>query len=61
MAVLGVACFVVALAQWESTGFGELDAAASMRLPILGLGLIVTGVQVVLVSFVLSLTRIGEP
>jgi hypothetical protein len=61
MAVLGVVCFVVALAQWESTGFGELDAATFMRLPILGLVLIVTGVQVVLVSFVLSMTRIGEP
>ena len=61
MALLGAVCFVVALAQWESTGFGELDAATFMRLPILGLVLIVTGIQVVLVSFVLSLTRIGEP
>jgi hypothetical protein len=31
-----------------------------MRLPLLGLLLVVAGAQVVLVSFLLSLTRIGE-
>ena len=31
-----------------------------MRLPLLGMLLIVAGSQVVLVSFLLSLTRIGE-
>jgi hypothetical protein len=60
MTLAGIGCFVVALLRWRETGFGELDATSTMRLPILGMGLIVVGVQIVLVSFVLSLTRIGE-
>jgi glycosyltransferase involved in cell wall biosynthesis len=56
----GVACFLVALLSWGATGFGALDVVETMRLPILGMVLIVSGFQMISVSFTLSLTRIGE-
>ena len=56
--LLGVSAFVVAVALWGSTGFGTLDVAFSMRLPIWGMVLVISGLQVFLVSFTLSLTRI---
>ncbi|HEY4992734.1 MAG TPA: glycosyltransferase family 2 protein [Nakamurella sp.] len=56
--LLGVSAFVVAVALWGSTGFGTLDVASSMRLPIWGMVLVISGLQVFLVSFTLSLTRI---
>jgi hypothetical protein len=55
----GVISFVVAVLRWRQTGFGEL-ATDDMRLPLLGMLLIVAGAQLVLVSFMLSFTRIGE-
>jgi len=58
--VLGVGCFVFALSRWEATGFGALNVVDTVRLPVLGMVLIVTGFQLVTVSFALSLTRIGE-
>jgi glycosyltransferase involved in cell wall biosynthesis len=59
-ALLGVGVFVLALLHWRSTGFGPLPAR-DMRVPLAGMVLIVAGVQTVLVSFTLSLGRIGEP
>ena len=56
----GAACFVVALTSWGAGGFGPLDVVSSMRLPIVGSMLAVTGFSIVTVSFTLSLTRIGE-
>jgi hypothetical protein len=56
----GAACFLLALTSWGATGFGPLDVAASMRLPILGSVLCVTGFSIVTVSFTLSLTQVGE-
>jgi hypothetical protein len=56
----GALCFVVAVTSWGATGFGPLDVARSMRLPIVGMMLAASGFQVVTVSFTLSLTRIGE-
>ena len=56
----GVACFVVALTTWGAAGFGPLDVVRSMRLPIVGSVLAVTGFSVVTVSFTLSLTQIGD-
>jgi Glycosyl transferase family 2 len=56
----GAACFVVALRSWADTGFGPLDVVSSLRLPIVGSVLAVTGFQIVTVSFTLSLTQIGE-
>jgi hypothetical protein len=56
----GIACFVVAVTSWGARGFGALDVVQSMRVPIVGMVLTVTGFQLVIVSFTLSLTRIGE-
>jgi hypothetical protein len=56
----GAACFVAALTSWGATGFGPLDVVSSMRLPIVGSVLAVTGFSIVTVSFTLSLTQIGE-
>ena len=56
----GAGCFVVALTSWGATGFGPLDVVSSMRLPIVGSVLAVTGFSIITVSFTLSLTRIGE-
>jgi hypothetical protein len=53
----GIGCFVVALAVWGAEGFGELDPVQTMRLPIVGMVLVVGGVQLGVVSFVMSLTR----
>ena len=58
--VAGAGCFVVALTSWGAAGFGPLDAVSSMRLPIVGSVLAVTGFSIVTVSFTLSLTQIGE-
>jgi hypothetical protein len=54
----GVAAFVTALVLWGSKGFGQLDPVNTMRLPILGTVLIVAGLQLVMVSFTMSLTQI---
>lgn len=56
----GFCCFLGALIGWGSASFGPLDPADSMRLPILGMLLVVLGVQMITLSFTLSLTRIGE-
>ena len=56
--LLGVVAFVVAVVLWGSHGFGTLDPASSMRLPIWGMVLVVSGLQVFLVSFTLSLSKI---
>jgi glycosyltransferase involved in cell wall biosynthesis len=58
--LLGAASFVVALSTWGATGFGALNVVETMRVPILGMVLIVSGFQLISVSFTLSLTRIGE-
>jgi hypothetical protein len=61
-AVLGLAgmvVFVVALLRWRATGFGELRVD-DMRVPLAGMVLVITGGQCVMVSFMLSLTRVGE-
>ena len=56
----GAACYGVALTTWGAAGFGPLDAALSLRLPIVGSVLAVTGFSIVTVSFTLSLTQVGE-
>jgi hypothetical protein len=45
---------------WGQASFGELDAATTMRVPILGMFLIVFGVQLVMLYFVLPLLRFAE-
>lgn len=59
ISVLGCLFFVGALLKWEGTGFGQLSLGA-IRIPLIGLVLVVSGAQMILVSFMLSLTRIGE-
>lgn len=56
----GATCFVVALTSWGASGFGPLDVVSSMRLPIVGSVLAVTGFSIVTVSFTLSLKQIGD-
>jgi glycosyltransferase involved in cell wall biosynthesis len=58
--LLGIACFLGAVVTWGATGFGALDVVDTMRVPILGMVFIVSGFQMISVSFTLSLTRIGE-
>ena len=58
--MLGVIAFVVALAHWGATGFGELDPITTMRLPILGMVLVVSGLQLVMVSFTVRLSTISS-
>ncbi|WP_156758465.1 glycosyltransferase family 2 protein [Actinokineospora pegani] len=60
MILLGIISFIVALSMWGATGFGALDVVQTMRVPILGMVLIVGGFQLISVSFTLSLTKIGE-
>jgi hypothetical protein len=59
MGLVGIACFGVAVGRWQQTDFGSLTTT-DMRLPLLGMMLIVAGAQIMLASFLLSLTRIGE-
>ncbi|WP_324274262.1 glycosyltransferase family 2 protein [Blastococcus brunescens] len=56
LALAGVLCFVLAVIQWGSTGFGMLDPVSTMPLPILGMVLIVGGAQLGVVSFAISLS-----
>ena len=55
LAILGVVAFVVAVAWWGTEGFGALDPLTTSRLPILGMVLLVTGLQLVMVSFTLAM------
>ncbi len=59
LALLGIVGFVVALIRWGAEGFGALDPITTMRLPILGMVFIISGLQLVMVSFTMSLTRIS--
>ena len=57
--LVGMLFFVAAVVNWEGTGFSNL-ALGDIRIPVIGLVLVVSGAQMVMVSFMLSLTRIGE-
>jgi hypothetical protein len=59
LGVAGMVAFVGALLRWRAAGFGELHVD-DMRVPLAGMVLVVTGGQCVMVSFMLSLTRVGE-
>jgi hypothetical protein len=59
LGVVGMIAFVVALLRWRAAGFGELTVD-DMRVPLAGMVLVITGGQCVMVSFMLSLTRVGE-
>ena len=57
--LLGIAAFVFALVRWGSEGFGALDPMTTMRVPILGMVFIIGGLQLIMVSFTMSLSRIS--
>jgi glycosyltransferase involved in cell wall biosynthesis len=59
LALAGITCFVIAVVQWGSTGFGVLDPVSTMQLPLLGMVLIVGGAQLAVVSFAVSLIAAG--
>jgi hypothetical protein len=59
LGLVGVVAFVVAVLRWRSTGFGDLQVD-DIRVPLAGMVLVITGSQCVMVSFMLSLTRVGE-
>jgi glycosyltransferase involved in cell wall biosynthesis len=56
----GIACFLFAVLNWGAGGFGALDVVETMRVPILGMVLIISGFQIITVGITLSLNRIGE-
>jgi hypothetical protein len=58
--LLGVGLFVGALVSWGSTGFGALDIVSSARVPVFGMVLCVVGFQLLLISFAMSLTLVGD-
>jgi hypothetical protein len=58
--LLGIAAFVVALATWGAQGFGRLDPVETMRLPIIGMVLVVGGTQMAVSAFAVSLTGVGQ-
>lgn len=58
--VVGAALFATALTRWGQSGFGDLPTTAARR-PILGMTLVIVGVQVVMVSFVLNLQKFAVP
>lgn len=59
LSLVGCLFFVAAVVNWEGAGFGSL-AFSAVRIPLIGLVLVVSGAQMILVSFMLSLTRMGE-
>jgi hypothetical protein len=59
-ALAGLGCFFAAVVTWGQASFGELDAGTTMRVPILGMFLIVFGVQLIMLYFVLPLIRLAE-
>ena len=53
-----MAAFVTAVVRWSSTGFGQLDVISTIRVPIIGMVLVVGGLQLVMLSFMMSLVRV---
>lgn len=58
--VAGLGAFGVAVARWGAAEFGTLDVIGTIRLPIIGLVLIVAGLQLMMVSFALTLRQISS-
>jgi glycosyltransferase involved in cell wall biosynthesis len=55
--IAGLAVFVWSLANWASHQFGQLVVFATMRFQIIGMLLVVVGVQLAMVSFTMSFTQ----
>ena len=57
--LIGVAAFGVAVLRWGAADFGELDVIGTIRIPIIGMVFILAGLQLMMVSFTLSLGQIA--
>ena len=55
----GMAAFVVAIVNWGNADFGQLDVVGTIRLPIIGMVFVIAGLQLMMVSFTLSLEQIS--
>ncbi|MFV0463349.1 MAG: glycosyltransferase family 2 protein [Nostocoides sp.] len=60
IALLGCISFGLAIARWERTGFGDLPPIAA-RVPIVGMVMVMVGVEIIVVSFVLALQSFAAP
>lgn len=56
---IGVGGFGVAAARWGAADFGDLNVINTIRVPIIGMVFVVAGLQLMLVSFTLSLGQIA--
>jgi hypothetical protein len=56
--VTGLIAFIVAVIRWGEADFGQLDVIGTIRLPIIGMVLVIAGLQLMMVSFTLSLRQI---
>jgi hypothetical protein len=55
----GIGLYIAALVEWGSSSFGNLNVVHTMRVPIIGTVLIIAGLQLLMVSFTLSLATIN--
>jgi hypothetical protein len=60
MFVAGILGALVAVEQWRSTGFGDLDAVATMRVVIPSVTLMILGAQGIMSSFFLSMLGLSR-
>jgi glycosyltransferase involved in cell wall biosynthesis len=58
--VVGIVCFGIAIFHWGSSGFGNLNLPSTIRLPIFAMVLVIAGLQIMMVSFVTTLTEIDS-
>ncbi len=60
LSILGLIGSLIALSYWKSRSFGSLDPSIAMRIVIPGVTLIVTGFQLTLSSFFLSILGLAR-
>lgn len=60
LTIAGIVAFVFAIARWGASEFGTLDVIETIRLPIIGMVFVIAGIQLMMVSFTLSLSQIGS-
>lgn len=59
LVLAGLLAFGIAVLRWGAHDFGTLDVIQTIRLPIIGLVLTIAGLQLMMVSFALSLRQIS--
>lgn len=60
LSLAGMAAFGVAVLRWGRADFGQLDVIGTIRLPIIGMVMVIAGFQLMMVSFTLSLEQISS-